>query len=127
MVAATLNPTADNSRDGSAPDLGAPHRRMAGSQRSRPGCDLPPGASAGPHGPVPTSPDLGALGITIASERFDHRLYHFRLAFSGFEHAHVVSRLAARLTCSFASSPSGFRTSSVSPSSSKTGLAPPEM
>jgi hypothetical protein len=29
--------------------------------------------------------DLGALGITIASERFDHRLYHFRLAFSGFE------------------------------------------
>jgi hypothetical protein len=34
--------------------------------------------------------DLGALGITIASERFDHRLYHFRLAFSGFEHAHVV-------------------------------------
>ena len=34
--------------------------------------------------------DMGALGITIASERFDHRLYHFRLAFSGFEHAHVV-------------------------------------
>ena len=34
--------------------------------------------------------DLGVLGITIASERFDHRLYHFRLAFSGFEHAHVV-------------------------------------
>jgi hypothetical protein len=34
--------------------------------------------------------DLGTLGITIASERFDHRLYHFRLAFSGFEHAHVV-------------------------------------
>jgi hypothetical protein len=23
-------------------------------------------------------------------ERFDHRLYHFRLPFSGFEHAHVV-------------------------------------
>jgi hypothetical protein len=34
--------------------------------------------------------DLGALGITIAGERFGHRLYHFRLAFSGFEHAHVV-------------------------------------
>jgi len=34
--------------------------------------------------------DMGALGITIAGERFDHRLYHFRLAFSGFEHAHVV-------------------------------------
>jgi hypothetical protein len=26
----------------------------------------------------------------IAGTRFDHRLYHFRLAFSGFEHAHVV-------------------------------------
>jgi len=34
--------------------------------------------------------DMGALGITIAGERFGHRLYHFRLAFSGFEHAHVV-------------------------------------
>ena len=34
--------------------------------------------------------DMGALGITIAGERLDHRLYHFRLAFSGFAHAHVV-------------------------------------
>jgi hypothetical protein len=34
--------------------------------------------------------DMGKLGITIAGEPFDHRLYHFRLAFSGFEHAHVV-------------------------------------
>ena len=33
---------------------------------------------------------MGELGITIAGEPFDHRLYHFRLAFSGFEHAHVV-------------------------------------
>src|SRR5271157_1774421 len=31
--------------------------------------------------------DMGGLGITIAGELFDHRLYHFRLAFS---HAHVV-------------------------------------
>ncbi len=30
------------------------------------------------------------LGVTIAGERFDHLLYHFRLAFSGFEHAEVV-------------------------------------
>ena len=28
---------------------------------------------------------MGALGVTIAGEHFDHRLYHFRLAFSGFE------------------------------------------
>ena len=34
--------------------------------------------------------DMGTLGITIAGEPLDHRLYHFRLAFSGFEHAHVV-------------------------------------
>jgi hypothetical protein len=34
--------------------------------------------------------DMGGLGIMIAGTRFDHRLYHFRLAFSGFEHAHVV-------------------------------------
>jgi hypothetical protein len=34
--------------------------------------------------------DTNALGITIAGVALDHRLYHFRLAFSGFEHAHVV-------------------------------------
>jgi transposase InsO family protein len=34
--------------------------------------------------------DMGGLGITIAGEPFEHRLYHFRLAFCGFEHAHVV-------------------------------------
>jgi len=34
--------------------------------------------------------DMGDLGITIAGAPLDHRLYHFRLAYSGFEHAHVV-------------------------------------
>jgi hypothetical protein len=34
--------------------------------------------------------DMGALGIMIAGVPFGHRLYHFRLAFSGFEHTHVV-------------------------------------
>jgi hypothetical protein len=33
---------------------------------------------------------MGELGITIAGEPFEHRLYHFRLPFSGFEHAHLV-------------------------------------
>ncbi len=28
--------------------------------------------------------------VTIAGEPLQHRLYHFRLAYSGFEHAHVV-------------------------------------
>ena len=34
--------------------------------------------------------DAGSLGVFIAGEPLDHRLYHFRLVFSGFEHAHVV-------------------------------------
>lgn len=34
--------------------------------------------------------EMGALGITIAGESLAHRLYHFRLACSGFEYAHVV-------------------------------------
>ncbi len=34
--------------------------------------------------------DMGELGVSIAGEPLDHRLYHFRLAFSGFEHAHVI-------------------------------------
>jgi hypothetical protein len=34
--------------------------------------------------------DMGQAGITIAGQPLDHRLYHFRLANSGFEHAHVV-------------------------------------
>jgi hypothetical protein len=34
--------------------------------------------------------DTSGLGITVAASVLDHRLYHFRLAFSGFAHAHVV-------------------------------------
>lgn len=34
--------------------------------------------------------DMGDAAITVAGEPLDHRLYHFRLAYSGFEHAHVV-------------------------------------
>jgi hypothetical protein len=34
--------------------------------------------------------DMGNLGVSIAGEVLDHRLYHFRLAFSGWEHGHVV-------------------------------------
>jgi transposase InsO family protein len=30
------------------------------------------------------------LGVTVAGQPFAHRLYHFRLAFSGFEHGRVV-------------------------------------
>jgi len=34
--------------------------------------------------------DAGELGIAIAGMAFDHRLYHFRLAGSGWEHAEIV-------------------------------------
>lgn len=34
--------------------------------------------------------DMADLGVTVAGEPLDHRLYHFRLAYSGFEHAHVI-------------------------------------
>ena len=34
--------------------------------------------------------DTSALGIAIVGVALAHRLYHFRLALSGFEHAHVV-------------------------------------
>lgn len=34
--------------------------------------------------------DMAGAGIRIAGEPLAHRLYHFRLAYSGFEHAHVV-------------------------------------
>src|SRR3546814_6176532 len=33
---------------------------------------------------------LGPLTVTVAGMILDHRLYHFRLAYSGFEHAHVI-------------------------------------
>ena len=34
--------------------------------------------------------DMTDLSITVAGAPLDHRLYHFRLAYSGFEYAHVV-------------------------------------
>ena len=34
--------------------------------------------------------DASTLGVTIAGAVFDHRLYHFALAYSGFERAEVV-------------------------------------
>ena len=34
--------------------------------------------------------DMADLAVTVAGVPLDHRLYHFRLAGSGFEHAHVI-------------------------------------
>lgn len=34
--------------------------------------------------------DMADLGVSVAGTPLDHLLYHFRLPWSGFEHAHVV-------------------------------------
>lgn len=34
--------------------------------------------------------DMSGIGVTVACGPLVHRLYHFRLSYSGFEHAHVV-------------------------------------
>ncbi len=34
--------------------------------------------------------DMADLGVLVAGVALEHRLYHFRLAYSGFEHAHVI-------------------------------------
>jgi hypothetical protein len=34
--------------------------------------------------------DMADLGVTVAGVPLEHRLYHLRLVWSGFEHAHVV-------------------------------------
>ena len=34
--------------------------------------------------------DMADLDVTVAGAPLDHRLYHFRLVYSGFEHAHVI-------------------------------------
>jgi len=34
--------------------------------------------------------EMGDLGVTVLGIALDHRLYHFRLVCSGFEHAHVI-------------------------------------
>jgi hypothetical protein len=34
--------------------------------------------------------DASTLGISIAGVPLEHRLYHFRLAFSGWQHVRVV-------------------------------------
>lgn len=39
---------------------------------------------------LPDFTDMADLGVTIAGLRLGHLLYHFRLAYSGFAHAHVV-------------------------------------
>ncbi len=71
------------------PHFGAAHSHLAGAQRRRAGRHLSAGAPAGPARAVGFT-DMRDRGVSIAGVALDHRLYHFRLAFSGWEHAHVV-------------------------------------
>lgn len=34
--------------------------------------------------------DMTSLGVTVARQPLDHRLFHFRLVWSGYEHGHVI-------------------------------------
>ena len=75
--------------DRSAAHAGAPDPPVAGAARPGARGDLSPGASAGSAGPVGLH-RCQPLGVTIAGIPLAHRLYHFRLAFSGWQHADVV-------------------------------------
>ena len=73
-----------------APHAGAAHPFLARASWRGAGGHLPPGARARPARPVGFHRHGRSSGVTIAGQPLDHRLYHFRLAYSGFEHAHVV-------------------------------------
>jgi hypothetical protein len=72
-----------------SPHPGAAHPCLAGAERSRADVifrqEHPPGRLG-----LSDFTDMGDHGVNIAGVPLDHRLYHFRLAFSGWEHAHVV-------------------------------------
>ena len=76
-------------RRGCAPDPGASDPRLARHRRPGPGGRLSPGPRTGAMG-LSDFTEMGDLAVTIAGTSLDHRLYHFRLAYSGFEHAHVI-------------------------------------
>jgi hypothetical protein len=62
---------------------------LAGTTWSGEGRHLPAGHPPGQQG-LSDFTDAAELGVSIADVRLEHRLYHFRLAFSGWEHARVV-------------------------------------
>ena len=74
---------------GCAPDPGASDPRLARHPRPGPGGRLSPGPRTGAYGSVRLHRD-GRSRRHLAGTSLDHRLYHSRLAYSGFEHAHVI-------------------------------------
>ena len=53
-------------------------------------CIHPESGSQNAYVPLDGAAATLTLGVTVAGVRLDHRLYHFRLAYSGFAHAHVI-------------------------------------
>jgi hypothetical protein len=64
---------------------------------------------------------MSNLGITVAREPLEHRLYHFRLAYSGFEHAHVVlgGESFVALAAGLQNARSAARLASIAPTASR--------
>ena len=62
---------------------------MAGHQGTRTGADLPPGASPGRQA-LSDFTHADGFTVTIGGRPFDHLLYHFWLAFSGWEHVRAI-------------------------------------
>ena len=83
-------PSASRPGRRNAADPRAPHPGLAGGERSGSGGHLSPGASAGPDGTVGLHGSGRSRRHHCRRAFLDCRLYHFRLPFSGFEHAHVV-------------------------------------
>ena len=75
---------------GRPPHPGAAHPLLAGAAWRGPGGDLPPGPRARPDGAVGFHRHGRSSASPSPASALDHRLYHFRLAYSGFEHAHVI-------------------------------------
>ena len=63
--------------------------------------------------------NMSDLGVTVAGAEPEHRLYHFRLAYSGFEHAHVIldgeSYVALAKGCRMRCGRSAARRASIAP------------
>ena len=68
---------------------GAADQDMACPSWPRSGRHLPPGPSARRMG-LSDFTDMNASGVSILGQPLDHRLYHFALVYSGFEHGEVV-------------------------------------
>ena len=70
-------------------DARAAGAELEGEARAGAGDHLPAEARAGAPGPVGLHRRRGA-GVSIAGKPLAHKLYHFRLEYSGFCHAAVV-------------------------------------